>query len=250
MGKIESTFIIDQYRSGLDNYIKLTKEIGLWESEKYVFNKYINKTDNILDLGCGTGRTTFALNRLNFTNITGVDITPEMIHKAHELNKDFNTDIKFKIGDATSLKFKDSVFDVVIFSFNGLMSIPGSNHRAFAVKEINRVLKASGVFIFTTHDREEEQQFLKFWSEEKERWQQGKENKKLLEYGDLLTLSKNEKTTIFIHIPDQTEVKTMLNTEGFEVIETFYRSEKFIESELVQSTSGECRFWVCKKPNH
>lgn len=247
MQKIESEFIRNQYRSGLQSYTSLTKEIGLWNSEKYVFQKYLNQNNNILDLGCGTGRTTFPLNKLGYSKIIGVDLTPEMIEIAQELNTYFDSEIDFKIGDATNLEFSDSIFDVVIFSFNGLMSIPNSLNRDKAVNEINRVLKDSGIFIFTTHDREKEEQYVKFWEEEETRWKTGKQNPILFEFGDLITQSKNESREIFIHIPNQNEVKEVLNNNGFEVIETFYRSDKFNESDYIKSKSGECRFWITKK---
>ena len=129
------------------------------------------------------------------------------------------------------------------------MSIPNSINRNKAVSEINRVLKESGVFIFTTHDREKEKQYLQFWEEEKLSWEQGKQNPALFEYGDLITKSKNESREIFIHIPTQKEVKALLEKNGFELLETFYRSDKFEESQAVKSKSGECRFWVTKKIN-
>ena len=247
MDKIHSKYIVNQYRSGIENYSKMTTELGLWESEKYAFNKYLNQSDNILDLGCGTGRTTFPLHQLGFTNIIGVDLTPEMIYRALELNTFFNTGIKFEIGDATNLKFSDHSFDVVIFSFNGLMSIPNSINRSKALGEINRVLKESGTFIFTTHDRDKEEGFFTFWSNEKEKWNLGNQDSSLYEFGDLIATSKNETNEIFIHIPNQTEVRQLLANNGFETVETFYRSDSFHESEIVKSHSGSCRFWITKK---
>lgn len=249
MQRIESEFIKNQYRSGLENYKKLTKEIGLWDSEQYAFQKYLNPKDKILDLGCGTGRTTFPLDNLGYKDIIGIDLTPEMIELANELNTHFNSQVKFKIGDATNLEFSDFTFDVVIFSFNGLMSIPNSLNRNKAIKEVHRVLKESGKFIFTTHDREKEEQYFKFWKEEKQKWKSGNQDPRLFEFGDLITKSRNETKEIFIHIPSQVEVKKMLRNNGFELLETFYRSDKFIESEQVKSKSGECRFWITKKEN-
>ena len=247
MEKIALEFIKKQYQSGVESYSNLTKELGLWDSEKYVFQKFLKKKDDILDLGCGTGRTTFPLLELGYTNIIGVDITPEMIERARELNRHFNTQLHFELGDATNLKFGDGDFDVAIFSFNGLMSIPHGENREKAVGHIQRVLKNDGIFIFTTHDREKEEQFFEFWAEEKERWSSGDHNPRLYEYGDLITQSKNESREIFIHIPNKEEVQALLKNNKFEVVETFYRSEKFQEKEAVKLKSGECRFWVARK---
>ena len=245
--KINSSFIKNQYRSGVENYSDFTKTVGLWASEKYVFNKYLKLSDSILDMGCGTGRTTFPLFQLGFKKIIGVDLTPEMINEALQLNNHFDAKIDFKIGDATKLDFEDSSFDSVIFSFNGLMSIPNQLNRDAALKEIGRVIKDSGIFIFTTHDREKEEQFFNFWQEEEERWKSENQNPKLHDFGDLITKSKNENREIFIHIPTQEEIVVWLSKNGFEIIETFYRNEKFEESEDIKSKSGECRFWVAKK---
>ena len=247
MQKIKQAFIKQQYRTGVTSYVDFTKEVGLWESEKYVFEKYLQDTDKILDLGCGTGRTTFPIYKLGSQDIVGVDLTPEMIAKAKELNTYFNTAIDFRIGDATLLDFPDNRFNVVIFSFNGLMSIPEKTNRQKALSEIHRVLINDGLFIFTTHDREQEEQFFQFWKEEKQRWNSGSQNPLLHEFGDLIAHSKNEESEIFIHIPNQLEVKTLLKESGFSVIETFYRNEKFDESEAIKLKSGECRFWVANK---
>jgi ubiquinone/menaquinone biosynthesis C-methylase UbiE len=245
--RIETEFIINQYRSGIKNYSDFTKEVGLWISEKYVFEKYLKQSYQILDLGCGTGRTTIPLFMQWFENIIGIDLTPEMIFEAIKLNSFFGVNIDFRIGDACNLDFRDSKFDAVIFSFNGLMSIPKQSNRNLALKEINRVLKESGIFIFTPHDRDKENQFLEFWSEERERWNLGKQNSRLYEFGDILAKSKNESRDIFIHIPDKDEIINWVHKNGFEIIETFYRSDEFEESELVKSKSGECRFWIIKK---
>lgn len=246
MNKISPEFIQNQYRSGVESYAEFTKQVGLWASELYVFNKYLKIEDRILDVGCGTGRTTFPLYQLGYTNIIGIDLTPEMINKAQELNSYFNASIDFRIGDATQLDFPKNQFDQVIFSFNGLMSIPMASSRTQAIREIHRVLKPSGIFIFTTHDRAEEPSFQAFWEQEAKKWAMGQQSPALYEYGDLITQSKNESGEIFIHIPDQKEILDMLSQNHFELIETFYRSHRFEESESVKSRSGECRFWIAK----
>jgi len=247
MDKIKEEFIRNQYRSGIDNYSKFTTEIGLWKSEKYVFEKYLKKDDRILDLGCGTGRTTFPLYKSGYKDIIGIDLTPEMIEEAKRLDKVYGTNLLFEVGNAMKMKYENSQFDTIIFSFNGFMSIPNKENRNTALQEIYRVLRESGLFIFTTHDRNKENQFLSFWEEEKNRWLKGIQNPKLYEYGDLITTSKNENRKIYIHIPSKNEIEELLDENGFEVIETFYRIDKFDETEKVLKQSGECRFWITKK---
>jgi len=245
--KINEDFITNQYESGIKNYSDYTKNVGLWESEEHVFKQYLDTSNQILDLGCGTGRTTFALEQLGFKNIIGVDLTSEMIAEALKLNQHFDKNIDFRVGDARNLQFIDAAFDAVIFSFNGLMSIPGKANRDQAFSDINRVLKPHGIFVFTTHDRDKELQFLEFWKEEAIRWKNGQQHPKLYEFGDLITHSKNETREIYIHIPDQATILNCLQENGFDLLETFYRIDRFDESEMITAMSGECRFWIAKK---
>lgn len=247
MKKIATNFIIAQYQSGIKSYRDFTTKVGLWASELYVFEKYIQKTDTILDLGCGTGRTTFALFQSGYQNIRGIDLTPEMIDAAQSLNTHFDTNIDFAVGDARNLPFENAAFEVVVFSFNGMMSIPNSKERLKVLHEVYRVLKPEGIFIFTTHDRDEDPTYFDFWKKEKQKWDAGRQRKDLYEFGDLITTSKNESREIFIHIPDKAEMIDFIKEGGFEVVETFYRNEKFEESAKVKEKSGECRFWVVKK---
>ncbi len=247
MDKVQEDFIIQQYQSGIASYAAFTREVGLWASEKQVFTKYLQTSDRILDVGCGTGRTTFSLYDLGYHDITGLDLTPEMIAAAEEIKQERQSPIEFMVGNAKELPFEAAQFDAVIFSFNGLMSIPNGIERFKALQEINRVLKAGGIFVFTTHDREKDENYFAFWEEERERWDQGLERADLYEFGDLITTSKNEERAIFIHIPNQAEVRDFLERGGFSILETFYRSDQFDESAKVKEKSGECRFWAARK---
>ncbi|MGM0379083.1 MAG: class I SAM-dependent methyltransferase [Bacillota bacterium] len=247
MKKVSKNFIKKSFSKAISNYSNATENIGLWNSEKYVFDKYFKKDKNILDIGCGTGRTTFNLYKLGYSNIIGLDLTPSMIKEARNLNEKYNTNIKFVVGDATDLDFKDNSFNYVLFSFNGLMQIPKRNQRIKALKEIKRVLKDKGIFIFTTHDRETNDKYLKFWEKERKIWESNKQDNRLYEFGDKILKSDQEDRDLFIHFPNRKEILNCLDKVGFKLLEDFFRSELFEESQEVKKFSTECRFWIVQK---
>lgn len=247
MDKIYQNVIKECFEGAVENYSNATLNLGLWASEKYVFSKYFKYDDRILDVGCGTGRTTFALYELGYKKITGLDLTPTMLDGAREINKEKGYGIEFVIGDATNLEYEDNSFDCALFSFNGIMQIPMIENRIKAMSEIRRVIKKDGYFIFTTHDRNSEGSYKEYWENEKKLWEQGQQDARLYEFGDRIALARNEIREVFIHIPDRTEILECINKAGLTLVEDFYRSEKFNESEAVKKFSGECRFWITKK---
>lgn len=108
--------------------------------------KYLSTPRTILDMGCGTGRTTTHLKTIGHTLI-GVDVAPNMICAA----RDKHPDIDFMVGDASDIRFRDGYFDAVLFSFNGLDCLYPYKNRVKAMNEINRVLKPDGLFIYSSH---------------------------------------------------------------------------------------------------
>ena len=106
------------------------------------------KDSKILDIGVGGGRTTKYLLPIS-RDYTGIDYVAQYAEETGEKYPD----AKILCGDARDLKdFKDETFDFVLFSFNGLDCISGED-RLTALKEIYRVLKTGGVFMFSSHNR-------------------------------------------------------------------------------------------------
>lgn len=123
-----------------------TAKTELFPIEQELFKKHLQ--GRVLDLGCGCGRTTRHIKDMSF-DVLGVDIAPLLIEQAKVLHPD----IKFQVGDATSLQYLDTSFDSVVFSFNGLDYLYPLENRVQALREIKRVLKPGGVFIYSSHEQ-------------------------------------------------------------------------------------------------
>jgi ubiquinone/menaquinone biosynthesis C-methylase UbiE len=199
--KVDTDFIRKSFTTGKTvlDYAKAVKEIGLWESEKMMIKKYFKPEDRILDIGCGAGRTTIGLYELGYHSVEGLDLSEAMIVQARRISKELSYDIIFRVGDAACLDYDDETFEAALFSFNGIMQIPGRENRIKVLKEIKRILKPEGYFLFTTHDRDGGKEYESFWQEENRKWALHLEDKSLHEFGDRII--KMEERDIFLHFP-------------------------------------------------
>ena len=103
---------------------------------------------DVLDVGVGGGRTVPLLSP-SAARYVGIDFVPELVTAA---SKRF-PDADIRAGDARHLDFPDASFDLVVFSINGIDAISHSD-RAIALREIRRVLRPRGAFVFSTHNSE------------------------------------------------------------------------------------------------
>lgn len=100
-----------------------------------------------LDIGCGTGYSSFELEKLcnHKGTFYGIDISHKSIEHAVKNAKSRGCkNISFEIGDAENLRFPDSYFDLVI----GNMSFQFIPDKQKALSEVFRVLRPGGVFAF------------------------------------------------------------------------------------------------------
>ena len=114
---------------------------GRWMAE---LKKYLPEKKNlrILDVGCGTGFFTILLAKEGH-QVTGIDLTPDMITHAKELAEEEKADCRFMVMDAEAPDFPDEEFDVIV-SRNLTWTLPDAEH---AYQEWFRVLKPGGVMI-------------------------------------------------------------------------------------------------------
>ena len=106
----------------------------------YVRIGEVAKRKDVLELATGPGM--IARHIAPFANhVVATDFAPKMIETARKAKNPEN--VCFEVADATSLRFMDKSFDVVVIA-NALHIIPNPEK---ALAEIRRVLKDDGVLI-------------------------------------------------------------------------------------------------------
>jgi SAM-dependent methyltransferase len=105
----------------------------------------IQANQRVLDVGCGTGVVAVTAARIG-ANVTGLDLTPELLSRARENAQLAHVAIDWYEGDVEELPFENSRFDVVVSQF-GHMFAPRPD---VAIQEMLRVLKPGGTIAFST----------------------------------------------------------------------------------------------------
>jgi ubiquinone/menaquinone biosynthesis C-methylase UbiE len=113
------------------------------------------KVSRILEIACGTGVVTRALDESLDPGvaIVATDLNPAMLEEARAQGT--RRAVDWRPADAMTLPFPDASFDCVACQF-GVMFFPDKAH-AFA--EARRVLRPGGTFLFNAWDRIEENDF-------------------------------------------------------------------------------------------
>lgn len=115
---------------------------GLLQTELHTALTTINAGMNLLDIGCGIGGPARYFATEFGCRVTGIDLTSEYIEVAQILTEKMGLSdrVKFDLGDANSLTYKDGEFDMV-WAQNVTMNI---KDRAALYRNIHRILVPNG----------------------------------------------------------------------------------------------------------
>ena len=112
----------------------------IWR-KKFIKSLNFSNGDKVLDVATGTGDIAFAIRKKYKTEITGLDLSVNMLEVAKKKSKKFNIkDITFIEGDAEDLPFEDNTFDKLLISY-GFRNL-GDPEKG--LHEFYRVLKPGG----------------------------------------------------------------------------------------------------------
>nr|WP_300094551.1 class I SAM-dependent methyltransferase [Sedimentibacter sp.] len=102
---------------------------------------------NVLDIGCGTGNFSIKLAKMG-CNVTGIDISDNMLDIARKKAAEENLPIKFLHMDLNDLKFKENEFDAV-FSMAAFEFVDDKDAPK-ALQGMLRVVKEGGQVLIGT----------------------------------------------------------------------------------------------------
>jgi ubiquinone/menaquinone biosynthesis C-methylase UbiE len=110
-----------------------------------LYRSVIDKVNNfnckkVLDVGCGTGTILSLLSKNNAINLSGVDLSEEMLSVAKQKLDD---KIELKIGDSEQLPWENNIFDAIICT-DSFHHYPEPKK---ALREMARVLDTDGHMI-------------------------------------------------------------------------------------------------------
>lgn len=105
----------------------------------------IGAGQRVLDVACGTGVVSVTAARAG-AQVTGLDLTPELLQVAHENARIADLAIDWYEGDAEALPFEPGHFDVVVSQYGHIFA----PRPEVAMSEMLRVLKPGGTIAFST----------------------------------------------------------------------------------------------------
>jgi len=140
----------NQFKKYSEYYDKIYEEKDYKKEADFlikVIKKYSqSKVANILSLGCGTASHDIILAKKGF-EITGVDMSEEMIKIAKEKSEKEKVNIKFKVADVTDFKVNEKFdFSMAMFNIAGYMTENESMEKM--LKNTFKFLKKGGLFVF------------------------------------------------------------------------------------------------------
>lgn len=144
----------DEWVANADRYDATDR----WINERFESATVIEATDRVLDIGCGTGKSSRdAARRAKEGSVLGVDLSSRMLEDARRRSADEGfTNIECLQADAQVHPFERGAFDVAISVFGAMFFVDPT--AAFA--NIRRSLRSGGTVAFLAWQRFEDNEWL------------------------------------------------------------------------------------------
>jgi len=136
------------YRNWFDSpyYDILYKDRDQEEADMFIHNlvKYLSPSKNVLmlDLACGNGRYSIALNRMDY-NVTGIDLSQKKIEAAKQCQ---NSSLTFAVNDMR-MPLEPNKYDYVFNLFTSFGYFDNEEENKIVLTNVYNSLKKGGIFV-------------------------------------------------------------------------------------------------------
>ncbi|MDO8669616.1 MAG: methyltransferase domain-containing protein [Candidatus Buchananbacteria bacterium] len=183
-----------------------------------LIKSYAIKADDIVDLGCGSGRLSELIAKDQ--NYLGLDNSSNLI-KIAQNNYSNRKNINFQVQDIINLKLPENKFDLALI-VAVLHHIPTKKLRSEILQNVRKSLTSDGLIIITAWN---------LWQKDYRRYLLNYKLKlakyKLLSLNDAFIPWKisGRSEMRYVHSFSKSELKNLLETSGFKVKEIFYEDQ-------------------------
>lgn len=137
---------MNDYKNFAYYFDEILSQVDYMEWVDFTKN-YIKNTDRILDLACGTGTFAICLKNFGFSNVTGLDLSSQMIDIAKEKSKMNHMLIDYYVADMTSFDL-NTKFDVITCYFDSINHLSSLEDVKKTVDQVYDHLDEKGLFLF------------------------------------------------------------------------------------------------------
>lgn len=116
---------------------------------QYTMKQVENKGNTLLELACGTGKLAVKLSKQGY-DVTGVDLSENMLSLAYNRSLEEESDIQFFQGDMRELQ-GTGTYDVVTCFSDSLCYMKDETEVLSVFKGVHSVLEENGTFLFDVH---------------------------------------------------------------------------------------------------
>ncbi len=138
-GRVEAMFTSIARKYDLNNRLHSMWQDQVWR-QRAVALAEVTKTDDVVDVACGTGDLAMAFCKAGARSVLGIDFTLAMLDIAVTKAQRAGLPIEYRQGDAMNLRLKAASTDIVSIAF-GIRNIQIPTK---AFEEFYRILKPGG----------------------------------------------------------------------------------------------------------
>lgn len=122
------------------------------DMEIRTINRYLQNGDEVLDVGCANGYSTFHYALQHRLHILGIDYVPEMIDHARErlakTTEHLDSKVEFAVGDILKIDLPQQKFDKII-STRMVINVGDWTNQLYVLQKCGRALKPGGMLLLS-----------------------------------------------------------------------------------------------------